>query len=147
MTNKDRDSVLHWILNNKIKNENGELIEFENHRFMLDIYSDEASVQVIRKASQVGASTMEILKVIHDSRFWGINQIYTLPTGDDVQQFVQSKVNRIINVNPCMLDGINPKSVDSIEQKQIGKAFTYFKGTLPSVRRSCSPLTAISMMN
>lgn len=128
-TNKDKNSVLHWILNNKIKNENGEPIEFEDHRFMLDIYADKSSVQVIRKASQVGASTMEILKVIHDSRFWGINQIYTLPTGDDVQQFVQSKVNRIININPCMLDGINPKSVDSIEQKQIGKAFTYFKGT------------------
>jgi hypothetical protein len=49
--NKDKISILHWILNNKIKNENGELIEFDNHRFMLDIYADRTPIQVIRKAS------------------------------------------------------------------------------------------------
>jgi len=127
--NKDKISILHWILNNKIKNENGEPIEFENHRFMLDIYADRTPIQVIRKASQVGASTMEILRTLHGARFWGINQIYTLPTGDDVLKFVQSKVNRIMDVNPVVKQGVAPKSIDSIEQKQIGKSFIYFKGT------------------
>lgn len=127
--NKDKISILHWILNNKIKNENGEPIEFENHRFMLDIYADRRPIQVIRKASQVGASTMEILRTLHGARFWGINQIYTLPTGDDVLKFVQSKVNRIMDVNPVVKQGVAPKSIDSIEQKQIGKSFIYFKGT------------------
>lgn len=129
VVNRDKTSILHWILNNGLKNENGDPIEFEQHRFMLDIYSDPSPIQVIRKASQIGASTMEILRVVHDARYWGINQIYTLPTGDDVLKFVQSKVNRIININSCMKEGIDPKSVDSIEQKQIGKSFTYFKGT------------------
>jgi len=127
--NRDKISVLHWILNNKIKNENGVLIEFHSHRFMIDIYSDRTPIQVIRKASQVGASTMEIIRTLHGARFWGINQIYTLPTSDDVLKFVQSKVNRIISVNPRVKEGIDPKSIDSVEQKQIGKSFVYFKGT------------------
>jgi len=96
---------------------------------MWDIYEDETPIQVIKKASQVGASTMEILRTLHDARFWGINQIYTLPTVDDVGEFVKSKVNRIIKVNPCIKEGIDPKDIDSVEQKQIGKAFVFFKGT------------------
>jgi len=123
------NSIIYWIRNNQIKNENGQPIEFTEHRFMKQIYNDLAPIQVIKKASQVGASTMEILKMLHSARFWGINQIYTLPTRDDVFKFVQSKVNRIIKVNSCIKKGVAAKSVDSIEQKQIGKASVFFKGT------------------
>ncbi len=126
---KQKNSILYWIRQNEIKNEQGELMQFNDHKFMLDIYSDTAAIQVIRKGSQIGASTMEILRSLHDARFWGINQIYTLPTVDDVAEFVKSKVNRIIKVNPCILEGVSGKDVDSVEQKQIGKAFIFFKGT------------------
>ena len=126
---KQKNSIIQWIRQNKIKNENGDPIEFMDHRFMFDIYADRTPIQVIRKAAQVGASTMEILRLLHTARFWGINQIYTLPTSDDVLKFVQSKVNRIMDINPVIKEGIDSKSIDSIEQKQIGKAFVYFKGT------------------
>jgi len=96
---------------------------------MWDIYADESPIQVIKKASQIGASTMEILRTLHSAKFWGINQIYTLPTVDDVGEFVKSKVNRIIKVNPCIKKDIDPRDIDSVEQKQIGKAFVFFKGT------------------
>lgn len=127
--NLERAGVDYWIDRNQIKNENGQRIEFDDHRFMLDIYRDTAQIQVIQKASQVGASTMEILRVLHAARFWGINQIYTLPTADDVLKFVPSKVNQIIKANPCIKEGVDPKNIDSIEQKQTGKSFIYFKGT------------------
>ncbi len=96
---------------------------------MEDIYMDSEPVQVIMKASQVGASTMEILKTLHNAKFLGINQIYTLPTVDDVGEFVKSKVNRVIKLNPCIKEGVSPKDIDSVEQKQIGKSFIFFKGT------------------
>ena len=124
-----RANILTWIRENNIKNERGEPIEFGEHRFMQDLYVDNRAIQVVRKASQVGDSTMEILKALHAARFWGINQIYTLPTSDDVFKFVPGKVNRIIRINPCIREGVPPKSVDAIEQKQIGKSFLYFKGT------------------
>ena len=110
-----KNSILFWITENEIKNENGNPIEFEDHNFMLDVYSDRSPVQVIRKGSQVGASTMEILRAFHAARFWGINQIYTLPTVDDVSEFVKSKVNRLIKVNPCILEGVSSRDIDLIE--------------------------------
>ena len=125
----EKASILQWIINKNIKTENDDLLEFTNHRFLLDIYIDESEILVIRKASQVGASTMQILKALHAARYWGINQIYTLPTVDDVGEFVRSKVNRIIKVNPAIMEGVSHRNVDSIEQKQIGRGFLFFKGT------------------
>ena len=66
---QQKNSILFWITENEIKNENGNPIEFEDHNFMLDVYSDRSPVQVIRKGSQVGASTMEILRAFHAARF------------------------------------------------------------------------------
>lgn len=126
---KQKSSVLYWIRENEVKNENGDPVEFRDHRFLRPLYRDSRPIQVIRKASQVGASTMEILRALHGARFWGINQIYTLPTVDDVGEFVRSKVNRIIKANPCIKEGVSPKDADSVEQKQIGKSFLFFKGT------------------
>ncbi len=96
---------------------------------MLDIYADKAQVLVVKKGAQAGLSTEEILKMLHDAKELGLNQIYTLPTVDDVGEFVKSKVNRIMKVNPCIKKDVSRKDIDSIEQKQIGKAFIFFKGT------------------
>jgi len=105
------------------------LIEFDNHRFLIDIFEDMAPNQVIMKGAQIGMSTTHILKVLHAAIFKGINQIYTLPTADDVGAFVPGKVNQIINNNLCIRRAIEPKSVAAVEQKQFGKSFIYFKGT------------------
>src|SRR3989338_8702506 len=126
---REKASILYWIKNRKIKTESDRKLEFKDHRFLLDIYTDESDMLVIRKASQVGASTMQILRALHAARYWGINQIYTLPTVDDVGEFVRSKVNRIVKVNPSIMGGVSHRDVDSIEQKQIGKGFLFFKGT------------------
>jgi len=116
---------LAWIKNENIKNEKGEPIEFDQHCFLLDIYTDDAKIIVIRKAAQVGVSTFAILKELHDAKYKGINQIHTLPTRDDVWKFVPDKVDGIIKANPS----IQITGKNEVEQKQIGKAFIYYKGT------------------
>ena len=121
--------MLAWINKEQIKGEKGNSIEFDNHRFLIDIFEDPAPNQVIKKGAQIGMSTTAILKVLHSAIFRGINQIYTLPTVDDVRAFVPGKVNQIIEANECIKRAIEPKSVDAVEQKQFGKSFIYFKGT------------------
>jgi DNA-directed RNA polymerase subunit RPC12/RpoP len=123
-----RKSLLYWILKEKIKNEKGEIVEFDNHCFLLDIYTDQNKEIVIKKGSQVGVSLWAILKSIHDAKYWGINQIHTLPTVQDVQKFVPSKVNLIIKNNPCIFRDVKGE-VDAVTQKQIGNAFIFYRGT------------------
>lgn len=125
----ERAGVDYWIVKNEIKGEKGNLIEFKDHKFMLQIYRDTTPNQVIKKGAQVGMSTMAILRLLHGAKYLGINQIYTLPTVDDVRTFVPGKVNQIIQMNPCIRAQFSKKDIDSVEQKQLGDAFIYFKGT------------------
>ena len=110
-----------------MSNDKGQPIEFRNHRFLKDIYDDFSPVQVIRKASQVGFSTMAILKTFWAAKHRGYNIIYTLPTFGDVGQFVPSKVNSLIENNPFLVAWTKDK--DSVSQKKIGKGFIYYRGT------------------
>lgn len=125
-------SPLAWIKEKRIVNEKGRRVlvgRNSNHYFLNDLYTDEADEIVIQKPSQAGVSTYAILSSIHASRFHGINQIHTLPTGQDVGKFVPSKVNEIIKRNPAIRMGMKEKEVDAVAQKQFGKGFIYYKGT------------------
>lgn len=121
-----------WIQEKGIVNEKGRPIKLGKsspHFFLRELYSDRSDEIAVQKPSQVGVSTWAILTEIHDSRYLGINQIHTLPTGQDVQKFVPSKVNEIIKRNPIIRAGIKDKEVESVAQKQFGKGFIYYKGT------------------
>jgi hypothetical protein len=108
-------------------NEKGEPITFEKHQFLIDIYEDQSQNLVVKKAAQVGLSTLEILKNIRDAQMQRMDIIYTLPSDADVNIFVGGKVNRILSNNP-ELARLTTDS-DSIEKKQIGKSMLYFRGT------------------
>ena len=116
-----------WIDYHQIKNEKGEPIEWFKHQFLIDIYNDQSDNLVVMKPAQVGLSTLEILKNIRDAEMRKMDIIYTLPTGEDVSQFVGGKVNRIISNNPH-IDKLTTDK-DTIEQKQIGASMIYFRGT------------------
>lgn len=119
--------IHHWIRQNDIRNEKGDLIEFGNHLYLFDIYSDNSPLLCVMKCAQCGMSTCACIKNHYDARNQKIDIIYTLPTDSDVKLFVGGKVNRIIGNNPSMLSDVKDK--DSIEQKQVGQSTIYFRGT------------------
>lgn len=123
----DYISIHDWIIQEKIKNEKGDLIEFDSHPFLFDIYADQSQNLTIMKAAQVGLTTAEILKNHFDAKKYKMDIIYTLPTDGDVRVMVGGKVNRIIANNPSMLEDVADK--DSVEQKQVGNSMIYFRGT------------------
>ena len=127
MITLDQISIHSWIITNQIKNEKGDTIEFSKHKYLFHPYSDTSKNLVIMKAAQVGASTMEIIKNIYDIRRQKMDCIYTLPTQDDVNEFVGGKVNRIIQQNPVLQAWTKEK--DTIEQKKFGESMIYFRGT------------------
>ena len=98
----DQISIHAWINNNAIKTENGSLVDFKTHRFLFDIYADRSPFICSMKAAQIGFTTYEILKSLHEAKNEGYDIIYVLPTADDVKQFSGGKTNRIIDNNPCL---------------------------------------------
>lgn len=116
---------LAWILFNNMVNENQEKIEFDNHRFMIDFYADDADDIVSRKSAQVGFSVAAILKSGHACKFGRYNIVYALPTKNVVNDFVKPKVNPLISGNPAFASIVRD---DSVSLKKIGDRFLYFKG-------------------
>ena len=120
-------SILTWIVKNDIKNEKQESLDFYNRPFFLDILTDWNQEIVIKKCSQVGGSVVFHLKAFFALLKFGWNIIYTMPSDSDVEEFVKTKTNPIIQSNPSVFDGVN---YDNVYLKQIGNRNLFFKGTI-----------------
>lgn len=121
-----------------IKNEKGEKLDFGEHAYLWDIYNDFTPFQAIRKAAQVGFSTLAIIKSLWLAKNKGLQIIYTLPSAHDVQEFVGSKIDPIINQNPIFQEWVEKK--DTVSQKKVGDGFVHFRGTVSE--RSTISITA-----
>lgn len=119
-------SCLAWVMMNGIVTENQRLLEFEKHRFLIDIMSDESPNITLKKSAQCGGSVCFILKAAHTCRYRRENVIYVLPTQNIVKDFVQPKVDPLLTGNPAIARLITK---DSVTLKQIGDRFLYFKGS------------------
>lgn len=120
-------SIHAWMLENQIKTEAGLPLDFREHLYMFDIYSDLSPALAIMKAAQVTMSTAAILKAFWISKNIKLDIIYTLPTESDRNMFVGSKVNRMIAQNLILQRWTVDK--DSIEQKIVGQNIIHFRGT------------------
>lgn len=120
-------NIVAFILNHKIKNENGSEIEFMDHNFMLQPFTDVTPEQAHKKCAQIGGSVKEILRSFWLAKHLRANVIYTLPTRNSVRDFVLPKVNPIIENNKILQTFIH--TTDSIELKKVGDRFVYFRGS------------------
>ncbi|MFA6171981.1 MAG: phage terminase large subunit family protein [Patescibacteria group bacterium] len=120
-------SIHAWMLENNIKTESGMPLDFKNHLYMFDVYSDLSPLQAIMKAAQVTMSTAATLKSLWVAKNIQMDMIYTLPTESDRNAFVGGKVNRMIAQNPILQRWTADK--DSIEQKIVGQNIIHYRGT------------------
>lgn len=120
-------NILAWIKKYAIKTETGEPLNFDNYRFLIDIYADNSPFICSMKAAQIGFTTYEILKSAFEAKNNNTDIIYVLPTADDVKQFSGGKTNRIIGNNPILQQWTSDK--DSVEQKKFGNATIYYRGS------------------
>lgn len=121
------DSCLGWIYKNRMKTERGDLVEFDEHYFLLEPFANWHWKQCCMKSAQIGFSTLSILKSFYGLSKRNYNCIYTLPTFEDVHDFVPAKVDGMISNNQ-ILTKLLGKS-DAVTKKQIGNNFIWYRGT------------------
>ncbi len=120
-------SSLAFLHNKKIKNENGQPLEFKDHYFLIRPYADMSPRQVVMKSSQVGWSLLGINKSLWLAKYKKANVIYTLPSKSIVKDFVMPKVDPIIVQNPVYQSWLG--KTDSVALKAVGDRFVYFRGS------------------
>ncbi len=138
----EASSLLGFIQVNKPKTESGALIDFADHKYLLQIYNDVSKRLAVMKAAQIGLSTLQIFRALWRAYYEHYDIIYVLPTMSDVQDFVAGKVNRIIEQNTVMQRWVADK--DSIEQKRVGSSSIYFRGSW--VERQALMISADELM-
>jgi hypothetical protein len=126
-----------WTIKHQIKNEIGSLIEFKNRRFLFDIYNDLSPLQVWLKPPQIGATVCQTLKSFYVAKKFKRQIIYTLPAQSDVQDMVGGAINRIIAQNPILMSWV--KEHDTIEQKTVGEAMIFYRGTFTAKQAMMVP--------
>lgn len=107
--------------------EKGELFDYKDRAFLLDILTDFHPDIVVAACAQVGKSIVFSLKTLFAVKHLGMNVIYTFPTESDTNEFVSSKFNKLIQANSHEFRGMDS---DSIERKEINGRFIFFKGTI-----------------
>lgn len=110
-----------------VTNDQGNKLDFKEHNFLWDIYSDFSPNQAILKAAQIGFSTAANIKSLWLAKNRRMDIIYSLPTAGDVNEFVSGKTNRLIANNEIFQKWTADK--DSIAQKKVGDNIIYFRGT------------------
>ena len=117
-----------WLKLHDIKTEKGSSLDFRNHLFLLKPFADLSPNQVIYKAAQIGFSTTAIIKTLWLSYTKNLSVAYTLPTVSDAEEFVGTKVNKIVTANPILKSYV--RDGDTMSKKEVGHhGLIFFRGT------------------
>lgn len=127
MTNdKQYFSILQWIVENNIVNEKREPFDFYDRPWLLDILCDWNPNIVLTACAQVGKSVSFSIKSLFAIKHLHFNCIYTMSSDSDVNEFVSSKFNKIVQANNHEFEGM---ATDNVERKEFNDRFIFFKGT------------------
>ena len=105
----------------------GDRLDFNDHRYLIDIYEDTSERIIIKKAAQIGITTYAICKALWFADTRDVSVIYTFPTATDVNDFSKARINPIIKSSPHLSRALKG-NIDSVQLKQIGNSFIYFRG-------------------
>lgn len=126
MENKQYYSILQWITERGILDEKGEPFSFYDRPFLLDILTDLNPNIVVCACAQVGKSVTFSIKALFAIKHIHFNVIYTMSSDSDVNEFVSSKFNKIVQANHHEFEGM---ATDNVERKEFNDRFIFFKGT------------------
>lgn len=120
------DSLLAWVVNNDMKTEHGQPLDFYDHPFLIDIYDDDSDDIVMIKSAQVGGTIWATVASAHEVTHEKRNSIYVFPTkGSIVNDFVVPKVNPLIERNKFISRHIKQ---DTQKLKQFENNFLFYRG-------------------
>lgn len=119
--------ITEWVKENQIVTDAGKPLYFNKDRkFLFKPFSDISNKIVALKAAQIGFSTISIIKALWIAYRMNLSIIYTFPTSDLMQKFVQGKIAPLIEANPALKNLVT--STDNTYQKRIGTANIIFSG-------------------
>jgi len=104
----------------------GESYSLKDRPYMLEIIQDDFPFKVNMKSAQCGLSEVEVARSIWSAIFYKGNQLYTLPAGEQMQQFVDARARDPILDSPFLSKYVTGSL--NLKKFSIGKNQIYFRG-------------------
>jgi len=125
-----------WAVHH-VKRVDNHPFDIKKHPYLYDIFDDTAHEVVVRKSAQTRFSMTMIMRFIHKTAKNGWNGIYWFPTDEALYPFMQSRFDRLIELNPDLQALL--RSTDNVKTKLIGDAFAYFFGMKSKTNKESTP--------
>jgi len=124
----EQENAGYWAVRNGVLLDSRP-IDLKLHKYQIDWFSENAQVQVLRKAAQMGGTSVHALKTLHGMIYGRYPQgvLYLLPTKADVTDFSKGRFTPLIEENPDTI-GAYISDTDAANIKRVGKAHLYFRG-------------------
>lgn len=120
-----------------------EPLDFESHKYLVDIYQDQFPNIVYQKAAQMGLSERLISEAVWVCDRLKKNVLYTFPTSSQLSDFVQARLEPVFMFSDYLsritgsltADEKKKRSIDEADKvkkvglKQIGQGFLYLRGS------------------
>ena len=129
-------SAYYWA-HQKIQRVDNRQFNLTLNPYLADIFDDEAKEVVVRKSSQTRLSMTMIMRFIHRVGMNNYNGIYYFPTDTALYPFMQSRFDKLVEMNPKLRAMFT--SIDNTTVKQIGQAIAYFFGIAGKTQKESSP--------
>jgi len=114
-------------------------LDFSRFPFQLELYEAFADRSLravdVMKSAQCGVSAAAVSLALYAADIWGADVLYVLPTGDDAEDFSDTRVRTAISDSGYLRSRV--VTTDNKGLKRIGEAFIYFRGSL-SERKALS---------
>lgn len=107
---------------------NGKKFSFKGHEYQREILEDPAPTIIIAKSAQLGISEMSArLALARGALIDGFSTIYTLPSATAAGNFMQTRINPIVDSSPYLKEIVS-KDVDNTSIKRFSNSYLYLKG-------------------
>lgn len=113
------------------RNGRGEPLDFENHKYLKQIYEDQFPNIVYTKAAQCGLSERMVSEAVWVAEQLGKVVLYTFPASSQLQDFTQARLDPVFQ-NSEYLKKVykdSDEGVQKIELKKVGKGYIYLRGS------------------
>lgn len=139
---KDLDSYPLWVKSVWVT-ARGEPLDFEDHKYLVDIYQDQFPNIVYQKAAQMGLSERLISEAVWICDRLKKIVLYTFPTSSQLSDFVQARLEPVFMFSDYLsritgsltADEKKRRNIDETDKvkkvglKQIGQGFIYLRGS------------------
>jgi hypothetical protein len=134
-------ALLPWVALHRAELKPGVRFDLLRHRYLLDIYKEQAEEAVIYKAGQMGASEYAISYALYMADVMRATVLYVFPTDTHVSDFSAARLGPAIECSPY-LDGIvvegraaqaegqqrRQRGADRVTLKRVRDRFVYMRG-------------------